>query len=68
MVRLTPFPLLFGGCLIVFAWGFYNRRNFFPEVEDINRQKAIERYQEAIDFKKKVAEGVKKERERKAAK
>lgn len=67
MVRVSTFPLLFGGCLVGFALGFYNRRKLFPEVEEINRQKAIKNYQEAVQFREKVAVGVQKERERKAA-
>lgn len=67
MVRLTPFPLAFGGCLIFFVWGFVNRRKWFPEVEDIHRQRAIEKKQEAEEFKTKLAEGVKRERAKKAA-
>lgn len=69
MVRLAPlqFPLVFGGCLIVFAWGFHNRRKLFPEVEEIHRQRAIETHQQAVEFQQKFAEGIKKEKERKAA-
>lgn len=65
MVRLTAFPVLFGASLLVFAIGFYNRRKLFPEVEEIHRQKALESHYQAIEFKSKVAEGVRKEREKK---
>lgn len=68
MVRFSTFPLVFGGCLIAFAWGFYNRRKLFPEVEVIKRQKAIDSHQQAREFKEKVAEGIKREREKKQAK
>ena len=67
VVRLTAFPVLFGASLLAFAVGFYNRRKLFPEVEEIQRQKAIESHYQAIEFKSKVAEGVRKERERKAS-
>ena len=67
MVRLAPFPLAFGGCLIFFAWGFVNRRKWFPEVEDVHRRRAIEKNQQAEEFKAKLAEGIKKERAKKAA-
>ena len=67
MIRLTAFPVLFGATLLAFAVGFYNRRKFFPEVEEIQRKKAIEAHYQAIEFKSKVAEGVRKERERKTS-
>lgn len=69
MVRLSKFqfPLVFGGCLLVFAVGFRNWKQYFPEVEAIHRQRALETHQQALEFKQKVAEGIKKERERKAA-
>lgn len=66
MVRLAPFPLTFGGCLIFFVWGFVNRRRWFPEVEEIHRKRAIETKQQAEEFKEKLAEGLKREREKKA--
>ena len=52
---------------MVFAIGFYNRRKLFPEVEEIQRQKAITSHYNAIEFKSKVAEGVRKEREKKSS-
>ena len=67
MVRLTAFPVLFGASLVVFAVGFYNRRRLFPEVEEIQRKKAIESHYQAIEFQSKVAEGVRREREKKAS-
>lgn len=67
MVRLTAFPVLFGATLLAFAVGFFNRRKFFPEVEKIQREKAVEGHYHAIEFKSTVAEGVRKERERKAS-
>lgn len=67
MVRLTAFPVLFGASLVAFAVAFYNRRKLFPEVEEIQRQKARESHYQAIEFKSKVAEGVRKEREKKAS-
>lgn len=66
MVRLTVFPLAFGGCLICFSWGFVNRKRLFPEVEEIHRLRAIEKQQEVVEFREKFAEGLKKEREKKA--
>ena len=68
MVRLTAFPVVFGVSLVIFAIGFFNRRKLFPEVEEIQRQKAVESHYQAIEFKSKVAEGVRKEREKKASK
>ena len=67
MVRLSVFPILFGASLVGFAVGFINRRKLFPEIEEIHREKAILSHYQAIDFKTKVAEGVKKERQRKAS-
>lgn len=69
MVRLAPFqfPLVFGGCLLALAVGFHYRRKLFPEVEQIHRKRAIETQEQAVEFQQKLAEGIKKERERKAA-
>ncbi len=67
MVRLTPFPLVFGSCLVVFAWGFVYRRKLFPEVEEIKRQRAVEKQRQAVEFRQKFAEGIKRERDKKAA-
>ena len=67
MVRATPFPFVFGGCLVFFVVGFYNRRRLFPEVEEIREQRAAEKAQQAAEFKEKFAAGLKKERERRAA-
>ena len=67
MVRLTAFPVVFGVSLVAFAIGFYNRRKFFQEVEDIQQRKAVESHYQAIEFKSKVAEGVKKERQKKTS-
>ena len=63
MVRLTAFPVLFGATLLAFAVGFLNRRKFFREVEEIQREKATEGHYHAIQLKSKVAEEVRKERE-----
>lgn len=67
MVRLTAFPVLFGATLLAFAVGFLNRRKFFRDVENIQREKATEGHYHAIELKSTVAEGVKKEREGKAS-
>ena len=65
MVRLSMYryPLLFGGFVAAFAVGFINRHKLFPEVEEIHREKAVLSHFQAIEFKNKVAEGVRKERE-----
>lgn len=65
MVRYSTFPLAFGGILLCFAVGFYNRRKFFPDVEEIHHQRAIETQIQALQFQQKVAEGVEKIREKK---
>ena len=65
MVRLSSSPLVFGGFLLCFAIGFYNRRKFFPEVEEIHHQRAIETQIQAVEFQQKVAEGVERIREKK---
>jgi hypothetical protein len=67
MVRLTPFPFVFGGCVVVFILGFANRKRLFPEIEEIHRQRDIETRQQAAEFRVKLDEAIKKERERKAA-
>ncbi len=51
--------------MICFVWGFYNRRKFFPEVEEIHHQRAIETQIQAVEFQRKVAEGVQRIREKK---
>lgn len=48
---------------MAFAVGFLNRRKFFREVEEIQREKATEGHYHAIQLKSKVAEEVRKERE-----
>lgn len=63
---MSVFPVLFGTTLVGFAVAFINRRKLFPEIEEIHREKAILSHFQAIDFKTKVAEGVKEERERKS--
>jgi len=68
MVRITAFPVIFGASLVALTVGFYNRRKFFPEVEEIHERKARESHFQAQEFKVKVAEGVKKKREEKADK
>ena len=65
MVRFAAFPLAFGSCLICFMVGFYNRRKFFPEVDEIHHQRAIETQIQAVEFQQKVAEGVQRIREKK---
>ena len=65
MVRFAAFPLAFGTCLLCFAVGFYNRRRFFPDVEEIHHQRAIETQIQAVEFQQKVAEGVQRIREKK---
>ena len=69
MVRFAhlKFPLVFGGTLAVLVVGFHYRRRLFPEVEEIHRRRAAETEQQAAEFKQKLAEGIKRERERRAA-
>lgn len=62
-VRVTAFPIVFCGALVVFTVGFCNRRKLFPEVDEINRRKAEESRVQAVAFKSQVAAGVKRERE-----
>lgn len=59
MVRMAVFPVVFGASLVILAAGFYNRRKLFPEVETINQKKARESHYQAVEFRTKVAEGVK---------
>ena len=68
MVRATVFPVIFGASLVALSIAFYNRRKFFPEVEEIHQRKSVESHVQAQEFKVKVAEGVKKKREEKADK
>ena len=44
---------------MILAASFYNRRKLFPEVETINQRKARESHYQAVEFRTKVAEGVK---------
>lgn len=67
MVRLAVFPLVFGGALVLLTVGFYNRRKLFPEVEEIQRRKARESHSQAQEFRASVAEGLRKEREKKSS-
>ena len=62
MLRRSVFPVVFGGCLIVFGWGFYNRKSWLCEVE-ATRQREQESYQKAQEFKTKLKEGLEKRRE-----
>ena len=62
-IRVTAFPIVFSGALVVFTVGFCNRRKLFPEVDEINRRKAEEGRVQAVAFKSQVAAGVKRERE-----
>lgn len=59
MVRMAVFPVVFGASLVILAASFYNRRKLFPEVETINQRKARESHYQAVEFRTKVAEGVK---------
>lgn len=68
MVRLSVFPLLFGASLLAFGVGFVNRKKFFPEIEQIHQERAIQSHYQAIDFQNKVAEGVRQERQQKKEK
>ena len=67
MARLAVFPVVFGGALLVFVTAFYNRRKLFPEVDEIHRKKALESHVQAIEFKARVAEGVRRERQSKSS-
>ena len=62
MVRMAVFPVVFGASLVILVAGFYNRRKLFPEVETINQRKARESHYQAVEFRTKVAEGVKLKR------
>ena len=67
MVRLSVFPVAFGCALLALAIGFVNRRKLFPEVEEIHRKRALESHHQAVEFKARVAEGVKRERGKRAS-
>ena len=55
MIRLSAFPILFGGFLVAFTVGFYNRRKLFPEVDEINHQKTLESRAQAVELRSQVA-------------
>lgn len=65
MVRWTAFPIIFSAVLIAATATFYNRRSLLPGTEESRIQKTVESHQQAADFKARVAEGVKREREKK---
>lgn len=67
MVRMTVFPLVFGGCLMVFGWAFYYRRNLICDVEEAKLQRQAESFQKSQELKEKVEEGLKKIRESRKA-
>ena len=64
MVRLAVFPVVFGASFLGLAVAFYNRKKLFPEVEEAKWQKAWESHYQAVEFRAKVAEGVKREKEK----
>lgn len=63
MVRLAVFPVVFGASFVVLAVAFFNRMKFFPGLEEKKRKKAWESHYQALEFKAKVAEGIRKKRE-----
>ena len=67
MVRITPFPVLFSGCLIVFGVGFYYRKTLFCESEEVIRQKQNQSFIEAQEHRRQLEEGLKKIKEAKLA-
>ena len=54
--------MVFGGCLLFFGWGFYNRKKFVCELEDTKLERHLEKYNKAEAFKREVEEGVRKRR------
>lgn len=65
MVRWAAFPVIFSAVLVLAAATFYNRRTLLPGSDESRLQKVIESHQQAVEFKARVAEGVKREREKK---
>lgn len=58
------YPFVFGATLVVLAVAFHGRRKLFPEVFEEQRRLAIEGRLRAQEIQSAVAEGVRKEREK----
>jgi altronate dehydratase len=58
------YPITFGVSLLVLGIGYTNRKKLFPEVFEKHQEDAILSHQQANEFKGRVAEGVKREKER----
>ena len=65
MPRLgSRFPVLFGATLVAFSAAFYHRRRLFPEVFEDQKTKKAEGFRRAKEFKATVAEGIRREKEK----
>ena len=67
MVRRSVFPIVFGGCLFVFGAGFYYRKSFACESEEVVRQKQEKSLKAAEEYDRKFEEGVERIRREKFA-
>ena len=60
----SSYPIVFGATLIVLAVAFHGRRKLFPEVFEEQRRQAIEGRRRAQEIGSAVAEGMRKETEK----
>lgn len=60
----SSFPFVFGATLILLTVAFHSRRKLFPEVFEEQRRQAIEGRRRAQEIRTAVAEGVRKEKEK----
>ena len=68
MPRLgSLYPIVFGSTLVVLAVAFHGRRWLFPEVFEEQRRRAIEGRRQSQEIKSVVAEGLRKEREKRGS-
>lgn len=67
MLRMSVFPMVFGGCLIFFVLGFRNRSSWLSETVELRRQREVESYHKSKEFKKRLEEELRKRRESKLA-
>jgi len=65
MVGRSVFPIVFGGCLLVFGVSFYYRKTFVCESEEVIRRKQEESLKAAEEHSRKVAEGLERIRKEK---
>lgn len=60
----SRFPFVFGATLILLSVAFHGRRKLFPEVFEEQRRLAIQGRRKAQEIRTAVAEGVRKEKEK----